>query len=257
MGIRAYFFYFFFIFFLYSNTSFAVTYYVSAEGDDKQSGTNIESAWKTLERVNRLVPKPGDSILFRRGDAWTGTIYVNMWGLEGKPLVYGAYGSGVEPEIYGSEIITGWEKHSDHIFKAKFKKKINQLFVDNERMRAARYPNKGFIFISSVSGTQEIISDELDRNIDYSGAKWFGRTNYFTTSLLNVESSQSKTLKLESAPRFPFKTGLGFFLVNKLEFLDQPGEWYFDEKTTLFIFGLLIMNRPIILRSGDRCMLMV
>lgn len=209
----------------------ATTYYISSEGNDLKSGTSIENAWKSLERLNNLAPKPGDSILFRRGDAWEGTIVVNMWGLENKPLYFGAYGKGDKPKIYGSELIKGWNKYEGNIYTAKFNKTINQLFVNGEKMRAARYPDKGYFFISSIQTADIITVDALDPDIDYSGAKWFGRTNYFTSSLVEVKSSKLNTLHLGSEPRFPFKPQLGFFLVDKLEFLDQPGEWYYDKKS--------------------------
>jgi parallel beta-helix repeat protein len=214
----------------------ASTYYVSNAGNDSNTGTSPEYPWQTLEKVNGIVPKPGDSILFNRGDEWIGTITVNMWGLEDKPIVYGAYGEGDKPKIYGSEKITGWTKYSGNIYKASFNKKINQLFIDDERMRVARWPNKGYVFISSLVDAITLTTDDLDGQINYSGAKWFGRTNYFTTSLLEVESSDKKKIKLKSAPRFPLKQGLGFFLIDKLEFLDQAGEWYYDEKTNSVYF---------------------
>src|SRR5690606_23406031 len=101
-------------------------YYLSADGNDSNSGTRPSESWETLTRLNKLVPKPGDSIFFRSGDEWSGTIEVNMWGIEDRPVVYTAYGEGEKPKIYGSEIITGWTKHKGNIYKAKFDKEINQ-----------------------------------------------------------------------------------------------------------------------------------
>ncbi len=218
---------------LFSLNSFATNYYVSSEGDDSRSGTSAVDAWKSLKRLNNLVPKPGDSIFFRRGDEWNGTVTVNMFGKEGSPVVYGAYGEGERPKIYGSEIIPGWKKHSGNIYKARFDQKINQLFLEGKKMTAARYPNSGYLFITSSSNPTSLTAEELPDAIDYSGAKWFGRTNYFTTSLLEVKSSHNKVLVINEAPRFPLKKGLGFFLMNKLEFLDQPGEWFYDEESKM------------------------
>ncbi|MFW6371987.1 MAG: right-handed parallel beta-helix repeat-containing protein, partial [Bacteroidota bacterium] len=219
-----------------STSCLATNYYMSAAGNDSNTGTSPRQAWRTLERLNNLVPKPGDSILFQRGDAWTGTVSVNMWGMEGRPLVYGAYGEGPKPRIYGSEPVKGWEKHSGSIYKATFDKEINQLFVDGKKMRAARFPNSGYIFITSTNGSTTFSADELDENINYSGAKWFGRTHYYAAPLINIAGSRSKTLMFSSAPRHPLKEGLGFFLMNKLEFLDQAGEWYYDKATKTVYF---------------------
>ena len=221
----------FILFLLFSVSAFPATYYVSAEGNDEHSGMEIKAAWKTIDRVNKLVPKPGDSILFRRGDEWVGTITANMWGLEGRQLFFGAYGNGPKPKIYGSEKITGWSLHSGNIYKARVSKPINQLFAGDDKMKAARHPNKGYLFITSVTGDLTITADGLSSKTDYTGARWFGRTNYFSTSLLEIQSSGANSLTFNDAPRFPLKPGLGFFMIGRLEFLDQPGEWYYDEKT--------------------------
>ncbi len=225
--------------FLFFLNSYATNYYLSSSGNDANTGTRPANAWKTLQRLNRFVPKPGDSILFRRGDEWSGTITAGIWGLEGKPLVYGAYGKGSRPKIYGSEEISGWTRHSGGIYKARFNKKINQLFVNDKKMKVSRHPNKGYYFITSTRGTNIFTSDQLDSKMDYSGAKWFGRTYYYTTDLKQVVSSRSNSLALNEAPRKELKSGLGFFLMNKLEFLDQPGEWYYDETAnTVYLWTL-------------------
>ncbi len=53
----------------------ATNYYVSSSGNDANSGTSESSPWKTLNKVNSFTPKPGDQILFKRGDEWTGQYY--------------------------------------------------------------------------------------------------------------------------------------------------------------------------------------
>jgi parallel beta-helix repeat protein len=206
----------------------ATTYYVSATGNDLNTGKNPAQAWKTLNKVNNLVPKPGDSILFRRGDSWSGSISVNMFGREDAPIVYGAFGSGPKPKIYGSEIIKGWTKHSGNIYKAAFDKEINQLFVDDEKMRVARFPNRGYVTISSVIDNKKFSSDDLPLGIDYAGAVWFGRTGYYHTTVHKVVTSMSGKLTLDDVPQKDLNEGEGFILMNKLTFLDEAGEWCYD-----------------------------
>ncbi len=53
----------------------ATNYYVSSSGNDANSGTSESSPWKTLNKVNSFTPKPGDQILFKRGEEWTGSYY--------------------------------------------------------------------------------------------------------------------------------------------------------------------------------------
>ncbi len=218
--------------FFFSASSFGTTYYVSTAGSDANPGTTPEKAWKSLDRVNEFISKPGDSILFRKGDEWNGTVTVNMWGMEGRPVVYGAYGKGPKPKIYGSVPITGWEKHSGNIYKASFNKEINQLFVDNKRMKVARFPNRGYVAISTVVDNKSFTSNDLPSGIDYSGAVWFGRTGYYHTPVHKVMTSFSGNLTLDEIPQNDLNEGEGFILMNKLAFLDEPGEWCYDAQTS-------------------------
>src|SRR5690554_6159300 len=61
-------------------TGNATIYYVSTSGNDSNSGTNADSPWKSLSKVNSFSFKAGDQILFKRGEQWTGTITVNASG---------------------------------------------------------------------------------------------------------------------------------------------------------------------------------
>jgi hypothetical protein len=43
------------------------TYYVSPQGDDNNAGTSPETAWRTIDQVNKVSFRPGDQILFQGG----------------------------------------------------------------------------------------------------------------------------------------------------------------------------------------------
>ena len=75
------------------------TYYVANNGDDNADGCSPETAWKTLERVNKAQFSRGDAVLFCRGDLFRGSIEA----CEG--VTYGAYGEGEKPRLYG------WDKN--------------------------------------------------------------------------------------------------------------------------------------------------
>ena len=72
------------------------TYYVSNAGDDNADGKSPETAWKTIDRVNKQWLLPGDGVLFNRGDLWRGKTVQTMPGVS-----YGAYGEGDKPKFYG------------------------------------------------------------------------------------------------------------------------------------------------------------
>jgi arylsulfatase A-like enzyme/uncharacterized protein YjdB len=79
------------------------TYYVDATlGDDSNDGLSINSAWKTLSKVNAGIYSPGDSILFKSGETWSGQLEIETDGLKGIPVVFTSYGEGVKPRIDGN-----------------------------------------------------------------------------------------------------------------------------------------------------------
>ncbi len=212
------------------------TYYVSNSGSDSNSGTSESSPWESLTKVNSQTFSAGDQILFKRGDQWEGTITVSASGSSGNPIVYGAYGSGDNPKIYGSEEITGWTLYSGNIYQASLSDTISQLFLDDERMQVARYPNSGYFLINTVINTDSFSCESLNTAIDYTGAVWIGRTSAWSLIPENVTASSSDTISLASSPVYDLNESEGFYLTNKLEFLDSPGEWYYDTSTETIYF---------------------
>lgn len=83
------------------------TYYVDAtNGDDGALGTSEGTAWKTIGKVNGSAFAAGDSVLFKRGETWTGTRLLVAWsGALGNPITFGAYGSGARPFIDGDDTV--------------------------------------------------------------------------------------------------------------------------------------------------------
>ncbi|WP_320112666.1 LamG-like jellyroll fold domain-containing protein [Draconibacterium orientale] len=224
------------LFVLLVNIGNATVYYVSASGDDANTGTSESQPWKTLVKVSSTSFSPGDQILFKRGDEWSGTITVTSSGSAGSPIVYGAYGSGEKPKIYGSEEITGWTQYSGNIYKATFSVEVEQLFIEDERMLLARTPNSGYHIISSSSSSTTFVSNDLDSSIDYAGATWAGRTVAWSFFQNKVKSSSSSSITLESAADYGLTVDNGFILMDKLEFLDSNGEWYYDANSKTLYF---------------------
>lgn len=77
------------------------TFYVAAEGSNTGDGLSPQSAWRSLEKVNAAELRPGDRVVFRRGDTWRGQL-VPRSGTEGAPITYAAYGTGEKPLFLGS-----------------------------------------------------------------------------------------------------------------------------------------------------------
>ena len=51
-----------------ARASARTTYYVdSSEGNDSNAGTNVNTPWKSLNKINSFVFQPGDEILLKAG----------------------------------------------------------------------------------------------------------------------------------------------------------------------------------------------
>ena len=69
-------------------------FYVANDGDDNNDGKSVNTAWKTIQRVNEAVLEAGDGIFFKRGDLFRG-------GIEAvSGVTYAAYGEGNKPKLY-------------------------------------------------------------------------------------------------------------------------------------------------------------
>lgn len=79
-----------------------VFYVDSGAGDDAKMGDTPGHAWASLARVNRAELEPGDTVRFKRGGTWRGTLRPHS-GEVGAPVTYTAYGDGEKPLLLGSE----------------------------------------------------------------------------------------------------------------------------------------------------------
>lgn len=81
-----------------------VKYYVDAtNGKDSNNGTSPETAWQTIDRVNQEKFQPGDQILFKAGETWTGALKPQGSGVDGAPIVIASYGEGKKPILMPGE----------------------------------------------------------------------------------------------------------------------------------------------------------
>lgn len=72
----------------------ATKYFISATGDDTQSGTSVATAWRTIDKVNSQTFQSGDRILFEAGQAFNGSISLQGAGTATQPIIVSSYGIG-------------------------------------------------------------------------------------------------------------------------------------------------------------------
>ncbi len=88
----------------------AASYYIGLNGNDSNSGTSPQQAWKSITKVNALQYSAGDSIFFEGGQLFFGSLRFDSHdnGTAKNPITIGSYGrgraiidSGQEHGLYG------------------------------------------------------------------------------------------------------------------------------------------------------------
>ena len=75
---------------------FSNIFYVDKfNGSDNNDGKSINNPWKSLDKVNKINFKPGDTILFKRGQVFNGMLYPrDNDGNSSNPITFGSYSVG-------------------------------------------------------------------------------------------------------------------------------------------------------------------
>jgi len=76
-------------------------YFDSRRGDNSNSGTSPEKAWKDFARINDKSLLPGDRLLLRRGSHFKQQLRLSAVGTARRPIEITAYGDGPRPVVEG------------------------------------------------------------------------------------------------------------------------------------------------------------
>jgi hypothetical protein len=117
--------------FVYAELS---NYYVSSsEGDDANEGT-IDAPLKTLERLNFIPLRPGNTVHFKCNDRFDGHFVVNGSGTIEQPIIITSYGVGNKPIITGEVGAAGGGDFQEAILVENHDNVIfDGLEINNER----------------------------------------------------------------------------------------------------------------------------
>lgn len=215
----------------------ATNYYVKNGGNDALAGTSDANAWETITKVNAVwnagTFAPGDSILFNRGDEWTGvTLTVKESGTSGHPIVVSAYGSGAKPIISGFTILSSWTDEGNGIFSATVSSaaQTNMVIVDGVQAAMGRYPNTGTnLTYTTVPSSNQITDPEIGSGTDWTGAEIVINKNDWTLDrcLVTDHTDDVFTFSNLGTTETPYANRY-YFIQNDLRTLDATNEWYHD-----------------------------
>ncbi|MFA6515164.1 MAG: peptidoglycan-binding protein [Candidatus Paceibacterota bacterium] len=223
------------------------TFYVSySTGLDTNDGTSPSTPWKTIAKVNSQTFTPGASILFKKGDTWTGeTITINSSGNSSNPITYSSYSTGSNPVISGFTTISGWTNEGSGIYSKVISPQSspNMVTVNGVNKPIGRWPNTGttnggYLTIDSHVGRTSITDNDLASSPNWTGADLVIRKNRYIIDRNLITNHSGNTISYNLT--YPVGTyydaidGYGYFIENDLKTLDQTGEWYYNSGTGKF-----------------------
>jgi len=230
----------------------AVVIAVSPNGDDGGPGTP-EKPYKTLKRAERAVRETNadHNVTVELGDGdyriSEPLLFAERDGGQNDHLVIWAAASNAHPVIDGGIQVTGWKLYDKdrRIYVADTPKGLDsrQLWVDGELAERAgieiprsevTFTPEGFIFKDASFDYLAKVPDQNRMEIDATG--------FFTERVSPVERVDGRTLMMKQPAwnnntwgwdtiQKPFGAAFArLYLMNSLEFLEKPGQWYLDPK---------------------------
>ncbi len=231
--------------FAFTTTTNANNYYFSTvSGDDSRTSAqaqNSSTPWKTLSKLNSIFStlQAGDSILFKRGETFYGTINVNKSGTVSRPIVIGAYGTGNKPVITGMQTLTNWVSVGNGKYESTntaLGPQVNMVTLNGVEQDMGRYPNRsagngGYLNFESHVNNSSITDNQLSSSNVWTGAELVVRTNRYIIDRTKITSNSGNTISYSPALSYMPIDGFGYFIQNDIRTLDQLGEWYYNPST--------------------------
>ena len=181
--------------------------------------------------------KPGDRILFKRGDIFYGTITVTRSGKQGNPITIGSYGKGENAIITGFTTIDRWSNEGNGIYSKKIssEEQTNMVTIDGVNTGMGRYPDLTWLTYESFSANVSITDNGLGDAINWTGAEAVIRKNDWTIDrCIIINHTADKLTYLSLGSNQNSTSNYGYYIQNDLRCVDVPGEWYHNKSTGKF-----------------------
>jgi len=224
--------------FLFSFTyASASTYYVSNTGLDTNNGISESTPWQTISKVNATTFVAGDSILFKKGDTFYGSITVSQSGTAGNPITFSSYGSGEKPIITGFTDVTSWTNLGNNIWEStnavSTLSYLNIVLIGNTNTPMGRIPNGlNYYTYQSHNANLSITSSDLTGTPNWTGAMAVIRKNFWTWQQSTITSQSGGTISYtDIGTSHNPNNNYNFFIQNDIRTLDTQNEWYYNPTT--------------------------
>ena len=229
----------------WTNSVHATNYYFSSvSGDDSRTSAqaqNSSTPWKTLSKLNSFFASlsTGDSVLFKAGDTFTGSITVNKAG-----VIIGRYGTGADPVISGWYTVPAWTNVGTNLWESTAAvstlSTCKIISINGANIAKGRTPNSGYWTILSRSTNSITDATHLNASItNWTGATVVMRKYRWITDAFTITSASGGTLNFTNTGDAT-QAGYGYFIQDDVRCLDQVNEWTYNtstKKITIYSVG--------------------
>jgi parallel beta-helix repeat protein len=221
----------------FNTTLQAKNYFISATGNDANNGLTPTTAWQTISKVNSSFSgfSAGDSVLFKRGDTFYGTIIVSKSGTSGSSIVISSYSTGAKPIITGFTTISGWTNEGGGIYSKVITSSAKTLAVTINGVQYAmgRYPDATYLTYTLPTTNTKIVKTGISAT-NWTGADAVIKKDDYTIDRCTITNQVVDAITYSGGSAQPGNTGFGFFIQNDLRTLTTYGEWYHNTSTGKF-----------------------
>lgn len=138
------------------------------------------------------------------------------------------------------------QENIDFNFKDSSIDKAPEVFLDDEALTIARYPNDDFLLTNTINNNQDLkgnktynfnIKDQLPNDFNYGNAYVNGYWYHdWSDSTAKIESFNNDTFIIKGNLPYGIKENQRFYLFNIFEALDTENEYYIDyDKRQLYL----------------------
>lgn len=225
----------------------SVIYVDAFLGSDSASGSFV-SPVKTINRALSLITDEKKTVKIAAG-VYPETVEITDGGI----TLEGEEGT----VINSGERISGWEKYKGFIYKAHVEGPVESVFADGSQMLLARWPNTRVDNLCKMKRAQADEGTDSYKVVDSalpkkdltgamlticSGAGWLTFFREITSCEAGKSFSWDEAVKSpneenpEGMDCYVPEKGNYYYVSGLLSLLDAPGEWYFDEESSVLYF---------------------
>jgi hypothetical protein len=215
--------------------------FVAPNGSDSNPGT-ISEPYLTIQKCASTISS-GSTCAIRAGtyrETVTPNSGITITSYNGEPVT-----------VDGSDLVTGWALYQGSIYQATValsSSDSNQIFVGNQMMTEARWPNGNDLFhvnwatLGTGTTTTQVFDPNIP-NINWTGAKihfWSGTDPWDPqTGTITASSQGQLTFTVDGASYPPYiepTPGGYYYLYRLLGALDTQNEWFYDTSAGILYF---------------------